>query len=396
MTHQTVHRKSRDAGRLLLMLTLTLTLIFGLSIPASAAGLSMSTPYPGLSVKPGDDLSFDLDFDNSSGAGCSVTLTETQVPEGWDGYFTGDGSEISRVYVREGENISAATYQVSVPDNAAEGEYTIVLQASGGGMTSTLQLVLRVTEEKVGNSSLSAEYAQQEGSSGTSFSFSVTVQNNTASEQTYSLSANAPDGWMVTFQPTSESTQVAAVTVPARSSQGLTVTVTPPASVGAGEFTIPISAISASENLATELSVTITGTYALDISTPSGLLSFDATANKGSDVTLSLTNSGNVDLQNINLTSSLPDGWNVTFSESTIDVLEAGATKEVTMTVTPSDSAMSGDYVSIITASNDEISDSVEFRVSVKTETIWGIVGILLIAAAAVGLWYVFRKYGRR
>lgn len=394
MTNQTVHGKSRAISRLL-MTTLLLVFLFGLSVPASAAGLSMSTPYPGLSVKPGDDLSFDLDFDNS-GAGCSVALTETQLPEGWDGYFTGDGSEISRVYVREGENIAAATYQISVPDDATEGEYTIVLQASGGGMTSSLQLVLRVTEEKVGNSSISAEYAQQEGSSGTSFSFNMTVQNNTASEQTYSLSANAPEGWMVTFQLTGESTQVAAVTVPARSSQGLTVTVTPPASVGAGEFTIPVSAISASENLETELSVTITGTYALDLSTPSGLLSFDATANKGSDVTISLTNNGNVDLQNINLTSLLPDGWNVTFSESTIDVLEAGAAKEVTMTVTPSDSAMSGDYAAVITASNTQISDSTEFRVSVKTETIWGIVGILLIAAAAGGLWYVFRKYGRR
>ena len=395
MTHKSVHGKRKAAGCLLL-LTFTLTLFFGLCVPASAAGLSMSTPYPGLSVKAGDELSFDLDFDNSSGAGCSVTLTESQVPEGWDGYFTGDGSEISRVYVREGENLSAATYQVSVPADAAEGEYTIVLQAGGGGMTSTLQLVLQVTEEQLGSSSLSAEYAQQEGSSGTSFSFSVTVQNNTASEQTYSLSANTPDGWMVTFQPTGESTQVAAVTVPARSSQGLTVTVTPPASVAAEEFTIPISAISATETLKTELSVTITGTYALELSTPSGLLSFDATANKGSDVTLSLTNSGNVDLQNINLTSSLPDGWSVTFSESTIDLLEAGATKEVTMTVTPSDSAMSGDYASVISASNSQVSDSVEFRVSVKTETVWGIVGILLIVAAAAGLWYVFRKYGRR
>lgn len=140
----------------------------------------------------------------------------------------------------------------------------------------------------------------------------------------------------------------------------------------------------------------ITGSYALDLSTPSGRLSFDASANKESAVTLSLINNGNVDLQNINLTSSAPTNWTVTFSESTIDVLEAGATKEVTAYITPAKDAMSGDYVTVLTASNSETSDTAEFRVSVKTDTIWGVVGILIIVAALCSLGYVFRKYGRR
>ena len=109
-----------------------------------------------------------------------------------------------------------------------------------------------------------------------------------------------------------------------------------------------------------------------------------------------MTNSGNVDLQNVNLTSSAPDGWTVEFSQSSIDVLEAGATQEVTAYVTPSEEAMSGDYVMTINVQNSEASDYAEFRVTVKTETIWGVVGVLLILAAAGGLWYVFRKYGRR
>ena len=49
-----------------------------------------------------------------------------------------------------------------------------------------------------------------------------------------------------------------------------------------------------------------------------------------------------------------------------------------------------------ISAQSSNASDTAEFRVSVKTETIWGVVGILLILAAAGCLWYVFRKYGRR
>ena len=77
-------------------------------------------------------------------------------------------------------------------------------------------------------------------------------------------------------------------------------------------------------------------------------------------------------------------------------MLEAGATQELTAYVTPSDEAISGDYVVTMTASSDETSSAAEFRVSVKTETIWGIVGILLLVGVGACLWYVFRTYGRR
>lgn len=370
-----------------------------ISLPAtgtvSAAGLEMSTDYPGLSATAGETLVFSLDF-NNSGSGCSVNLWTDSLPEGWEGGFTGGGSEISQVYAKSGENPDAASYNLTIPEDAEDGTYTAVLRAEGGGMSDTLTLKIAVTSQELGGSSLVADYASQEGASDASFSFQMTIQNNTGSEQNYSLSANAPDGWTVTFQASDQTTQVAAITVDAQSSQGLTVTVTPPANAEAQEYTIPVSAISASEKLSAELSVTILGSYDLAVSGSGGLLSFDASANRAKEVTLTLTNMGNVDLQNITLTSSAPTGWTVEFSESTIGVIEAGATKEVTMTVTPSKDALSGDYVTVVTASGSETTTSAEFRVTVKTDTIWGIIGVLLIVAAAGGLWYVFRKYGRR
>ena len=64
--------------------------------------------------------------------------------------------------------------------------------------------------------------------------------------------------------------------------------------------------------------------------------------------------------------------------------------------MTPAEDALSGDYTFTLSASNSEVSSDAEFRVSVKTETVWGIVAVVLIAAAAGGLYLVFRKYGRR
>ena len=76
----------------------------------------------------------------------------------------------------------------------------------------------------------------------------------------------------------------------------------------AGTYNISISAVSAGETLSADLSVVITGSYSLDLTTPSGLLSADIEAGRTTTLTLNLVNTGNTDIQNVNLTSSAPDG----------------------------------------------------------------------------------------
>ena len=145
-----------------------------------------------------------------------------------------------------------------------------------------------------------------------------------------------------------------------------------------------------------DLSVSITGTYSVSLSTPDGRLSLDAYADKQTSVTLSITNNGNVDLTNLNLTSTAPTNWDVSFSESTIDTLEAGATKEVTAYIKPAQDVITGDYVTDITIKNDSASSMAEFRVSVKTPTTWGIVAVAIIVVLVAVLAGIFKKFGRR
>ena len=376
-----------------MMLTAAMTLSG--AIPAFAdGGLDMSTAYPGISVKPGDAISFNLDFTNA-GAGESVALSASKLPDGFTGYFEGDGKNISNVYVKNGDNDKLASYNVTVPDNAAEGSYTITLNAAGESNADSITLTMNVSSEELGSSKLTTEYPEQEGAAGTTFTFNSTIQNNSSNNQSFSLSAQAPDGWKVAFTPSGASTQVASADVDAEKSQGVTITVTPPDGVQAGDYTIPISAVSASENLTSQLKVTITGTYGLKVQAPSGLLSFNANANKKTAVTVDVVNDGNIALNNINLTSTAPSDWKVEFSESSIDSLDAGATKEVTMYVTPSNAAVSGDYAMTVQAATTATTAKSDFRVTVKTQTVWGLVGVVLIAAIVAGLAGVFKKYGR-
>ena len=181
-------------------------------------------------------------------------------------------------------------------------------------------------------------------------------------------------------------------------SQGLTVSVAPPETVAAGEYKISCTAVSAEETLNLDLTVTITGTYAVTLTTPDGRLSFDAHANRESDVTLQIQNTGNVDLDNVSLNAAAPSGWTVTYNveNNVIDSIPAGTTTEVIAHVKPGSDAITGDYVTSFTVSNSQVSGKADFRVSVKTSTMWGIVAVLLILCTAGGLGYVFKKYGRR
>ena len=353
-------RKRAGAG-VAAMAMATAMMMSSMPVYAAEEGLDMSTAYPGVTVKAGDTVSFGLDFSCDAGASYDAKLSAKSLPDGWIGYFKGDSKQVTSVHVdgdaQDTDSKNSTDFSLTVPEDAEDGTYTVELEADGGkGASDTLGLEVTVSKEEVMQSTFTSEYPEQQGASGTTFSFDTTLVNNRATDQSYSLSAEAPSGWQVTFTPSGESTNVASLNVDAGSSQGLTVTVTPPQDVEKGDYTIPISAISAEDSLSQDLSVSITGTYSVSLSTPDGRLSLDAYADKETSVTLSITNNGNVDLTNLNLTSTAPTNWDVSFSESTIDTLEAGATKEVTAYIKPAQDVVTGDYVTDITIKNDSAS----------------------------------------
>lgn len=398
MKHKSIRTLSRMAA-LALALTLLASCAMAESLdtaPAAEPYIELSTQYPALTVKAGDSLTFDLDLDNYSGVSQDITLSVAEIPEGWEGTFSAGSNQVSVVHVKNQATNSEVSFAVDVPLETADGEYIIRLAARGEDFADEMEIALTVSAEEIGESSFTAEYPSQEGDATTDFTFSVTLINNTLSTQNYSFTSNAPSGWQVSFQPSGESTSVAALDVEARTTQAMDISVTPPENVEAGTYEIPVTATSVNESMPITLSVTITGSYGLTLSTPSGRLSLDAYANQESAVQLSLTNTGNSDLTNVNLTSSAPTGWTVRFANETIDIIEAGATVETTMYITPGEDAMSGDYATTITARNSDANDSVDFRITVKTETIWGLTGIGVIVVLAVVIGIVMRKYGRR
>lgn len=365
-------------------------------VARAAGGIDLGTAYPGVMAKAGETVDFPLEINNAGSDPQNVALSVLSMPDGWGGTFQGDGQIISRAYVKSAGS-TTADFNVSVPESAPEGEYRIVLSAdAGNGASDTLELVLNVGNVEVIQGSFVSQYPELQGPGTASFKFNTELKNNSGEEQSYSLAAQAPDGWNVTFTPSSGDNQIASLSVESGKTEGLYVGIDPPASVTAGKYTITCTATSANETLSADLSVIITGTYSIELSTPTGMLNADAYAGSESPVDLVVTNTGSADLTDLTLTASAPSSWSVRFDQSSIDKIAAGETRQVTAYIKPGSEAITGDYSVTINAANNQADGTTALRVTVKTPTAWGIVGVVIIVLLIVILLYIFKKFGRR
>ncbi|MBO7709244.1 MAG: hypothetical protein J6S83_02165 [Lachnospiraceae bacterium] len=364
--------------------------------------VTFSTDYPGVTVKPGGTSTFTLYITNTGSKESTVSLSVENLPDGWEGSFKGSSNEVSMVHVgadQKKEDSPSLSYSLTVPEDTKEDTYTITLNAKGDDVDEDLDLTVKVDaeEKKIGTGTFTTDYAQQEGAAGTKFSYTAKLTNNSGENQTYSMSAEgAPEGWNVTFTPSDAGSATSSVPVDAGATSSITVAVTPAQNVMAGEYPLTLTAASAGETLELPVIVNITGTYSMTATTPNGNLSVKTYAGETKDVTLSIQNTGNIDLTNISLKAQASTDWEVAFDQDTINDIPAGESREVTAHITPAKDAILGDYVTVITASNNAVSSECDLRVSVQNHTSWGIAAVAIIAVLILGLILIIRRFGRR
>jgi len=358
---------------------------------ASAAGeITVFTPQTHVAVTPGETVDYNVELINNTESVQTAVLSVTGLPDGWTYEMTSGGRNAKEVAIKPGD-ASNATLDVEVPLQVERGVYNFTLSAGGG---NTLPLAIEVTEQGIYETELTTEQANIEGYADSSFTYSVELRNRTAENQQYALRAQAEAGWEVSFNVSGE--RVSSVSVDAGASQTISVEVDPPEQVQAGTYKIPIVAETSATNASLELEAAIIGSYDMELTTPTGLLSTDITAGKERRVELVVRNTGSAELRDVSLSSSTPVNWTVEFEPQTVESIPPGESRNVVATITSSDTALAGDYALGITASAPEASSEAQFRITVKTSVVWGWFGILIIVAVVVGLVYLFRKYGRR
>ena len=358
-------------------------------IARAADDVTLYTPSTKISVPPGESLNYSIDVINNSKEVQTLDISVSGLPKSWDYSLKMGSLNIEQLSVLPGEK-KTLSLKAEVPLKINKGSYRFKVTA--GNFSLPLNVI--VTQAGTYKTEFTAKQSNMQGKSGSTFTFNAELKNYTADHQLYALKAGAPLGWDVTFKANYKA--VTSVDVEANSTENIIIEIKPTEEAAAGTYKIPVVAETSSTSDQMELEVVITGSFNLELTTPTGLLSADITAGGEKQIELVVKNTGSLESKDIILSSSTPAKWIATFDPKEINKLEPGKEIQVIATIKADKKAIPGDYVTNLFAKTPETSSKAAFRISVKTPLLWGWVGVFIIIIALGSVYYLFRKFGRR
>lgn len=380
-------------GRVVLLLAVVLLALISLPAGAGFQGLRISTQFPSQAARLGESLSITLTVKNFGLPPQTVALRVPSLPRGWKATFLGAGRVVESVFV-DPDQESSVTLRLEPPKGTKAGEYDLQIVANGQNASASLPLKLTLGSVLPRRLSLDTDLPILRGSPTSSFRYRLTLKNESDQEILVNLDTDAPEGFRVTF--TTIGQEVASLPIKGGEARDLDAAVTVPTKVSAGTYPLTIRARSGETSADLKLSLEITGRPELRVTSPDDRLSGRATAGQATPLALVIKNTGSAPARNITLSASEPSGWEVKFAPDKIDQIPANDQAKVTASVKPSSKSLTGDYMLPITASAGDASASADFRITVQTSGLWGVVGVLLVAAALGVVTFAVNRYGRR
>ncbi len=386
----------RRAFWLLLLAPLLLSLpVLAAEAPPDIKGLWLVADYPSVTLRAGEASTIAFKLRNSGLPPQRVALSVAGVPAGWKATLLGGGSPVGAAMADTNDSVSLSL-KLDIPAGETPGSHDLSIKASGGAVDATLPIAVTVAEQAPAKLTIKTDLPALRGSAHSSFDYQFTVRNDGDKDITVGLAAQAPPGFQTSFTEGYGSQEITSIPVPAGQSKDLKIHVQPPSDVSAGDYAVRLQAAAPGAHAETVLGMQITGEPKLTLASADSRLSSQAVAGKPTTLDLVLTNDGSAPARDVQLSSSAPSDWTVAFEPKTIPVLAPGEKQRVQAVVTPPEKALAGDYMTTLSAGSAGDASSADFRISVATSTLWGIVGIAIIAVALlVAAGAVFR-FGRR
>jgi len=364
--------------------------------------LLMAPEYPGVITLQGKEVSMELNFINKGRTDETVEVKVAQKPEGWKTKIKTYRYMVTGVHVPADEKKSL-TFEALPDKDVPPGEYIFVVEAQTRDGRFKMNQKISVTlvgdqpdQEKNQGVKLTTSYPVIRGPSDAAFEFSVEVDSRVDKEAIFDLFAQGPKGWDINFKPAYETKYISSIRLKANQSQNLAVEVKPAPNSPAGEYPVSLRVSSGDAKGEANLTVILTGTYALEAGTTSGLLSLEARQGMPANISFYVKNTGSAVNHDIKFMTFKPENWKVEFKPERIDLIEPNGLKQVEMTITPYEEALVGDYSVGVKVDGEKAGKTLEFRTSVKASGAWGWIGIGIIVAVIAGLFGLFRTLGRR
>jgi uncharacterized repeat protein (TIGR01451 family) len=358
-------------------------------------GLWMTTDFPAITEAIGEGISLDVHVENRSLPPQAITLDVKGLPSGWSWEFSGNGNRIGATMVRPDHTVDIKL-EIAPPKDAKPGTYAFQIAGRADSQTFELPVTLTLAQAAEAKVTLEPKLPALRGTPKSAFDFQLTARNESKEDQVFNLLAQVPPGFQATFKELYGSNELTSIPIKAGESKDIKVSVQPPGGIEAGQYPVKVAVASPRIQTATDLLMDITGQPSLALSGPDGRLSGEATAGRERTFTFALENTGTAPAKEIKFSASPPSGWKITYAPESIAELKPGEKADVAVNMTPSDKAITGDYMVSVRANGEGASDSANFRVTVTTSTVWGIAGLGIIGAALAVFAGAVSRYGRR
>lgn len=356
--------------------------------------LSISTEYPSVVVGIGETVTLDLNI--TAPTPQAIELEVANVPEGWTTEFRGGNRIIQSVYVG-GEGTAKVQLRVTTSDDVTGGTYSMRVIARGTSGRSEFPIELIVKDKVPAQLAFETEFPTVRGGSNSSFSFSTNLKNDGDEDITVTLFAEAPKEFAVSLRSSGRDITNLPIDVTAGGSERIDITADPLTNLPVGTYPITLTATAENLETTTTLNAEVTGQAQLTLTAPDDRLSGDAYIGRSTPIKLILRNTGNSPATGVTLSASSPTGWTVTLDPEQVVEVPAEGEVEVTAHVRPAERAVAGDYMITFRAQpNEGTAKSADFRITVRTSTLWGIVGVALIAVAVAIVGMAVVRFGRR
>ncbi len=381
-----------------------LAIILGLIVPAAQAaepahdnikGLYLMTDYPAVTVRPGTTSTISLRLQNYALAPEDYRLSVDGVPKGWTATVLGGGQPVAAAMPAPDASVSLQL-RLDVPADAGLNEQTLTVKAEGKGTQATLPIEVALAKELPAKLAVSSKLPSLRGSPKSNFEYTLTIKNDSGRNVTASFAAEAPQNFETSFTEAYGTQELSSIPIEAGQSKDIKLKVRPPSTIDAGHFPVRVTVKAEDATAQADLALDVVGQPQLQVSGREGLLSAQAVAAKQSSVPVVVTNSGSAPADNITLAASPPSGWKVTFEPATIEHLVPGKDAEVQALITPSDKSLAGDYMLNVRATSRGETASSQFRITVTTSTVWGMVGAGVIGIALLLMLGAVARFGRR
>lgn len=377
-----------------------LSVLLLLAAPAAYAqdnyrGIWLSTAYPALSVPADRPVALEVSVNSKNVPPQRVDLTLSKAPTGWTGSLLGKNGPVTAVFLGP-DGKADVNLRLDPPQGLPNGNYDFTLTAKGEGYTAELPVTLTIGSSAPPRLTMSTELPSIKGSPTSTFKFRTKVENFSAREALVQLAADAPPGFRISFTEAFGARELTSLPVPAGGNKEIDVGVEVPRDTASGTYAITARGQAEGVQAVQQMSLEIAGRPTLSVTGPDGRVSGGAVAGEETPIEVVIKNTGNAPALNVAVSSSPPTGWKIAFNPNRLPDLPAGGEAKVSALVTPSPRAIAGDYMVNVSANGESVLSSQDFRVSVRTSTRWGIIGMAIIAAAVVILGLAVVRYGRR